>query len=146
LQLTHEPILCTLSPYYEGNAIGYIYIVHSLIVYSHLLLFYFQHAYDLQFVDHRVLVMMNKSDPKKAGAAAQYSAHLDHLRLLHESMRRTEVTLQKAVALQAELAAEQDQDENVEQRTMRKILQRAAIDEIVTSCKSVIYKEFSQYG
>jgi hypothetical protein len=90
--------------------------------------------------------MMNKSDPKKAGAAAQYSAHLDHLRLLHESMRRTEVTLQKAVALQAELAAEQDQDENVEQRTMRKILQRAAIDEIVTSCKSVIYIEFSRYG
>ena len=81
--------------------------------------------------------MTNRSDPKKAGAAVQYSAHLDHLRLLHDSMRRTEVAFQKAVALQAELATDPEQNENLEQRTMRKLLQRAAVDEIVTACKSV---------
>ena len=81
--------------------------------------------------------MTNRSDPKKTGAAAQYSAHLDHLRLLHDSMRRTEVVLQKAAALQAKLAADPGQDETLEQRTMRKVLQRAATDEIMTACKSV---------
>jgi hypothetical protein len=103
--------------------------------------FVFQHAYNLQFFDHRCLVMTSKSDPKKAGAAAQYVAHLDHLRLLHDSMRRTEATLQKALALQADLAAEIEQNETLEQRTMRTVKQRSAIDEIVTACKSVIISQ-----
>jgi hypothetical protein len=52
-------------------------------------------------------------------------------------MRRTEVALQKAVALQAELATDPEQNKNLEQRTKRKLLQRAAVDEIVTACKLV---------
>ncbi len=45
--------------------------------------------------------------------------------------------MQKAVALQAELATDPEQNKNLEQRTKRKLLQRAAVDEIVTACKLV---------
>jgi hypothetical protein len=62
-------------------------------------------------------------------------------------MRRTEVALQKAMALQAELATDPEQNKNLEQRTMRKLLQRAAVDEIVTACKSVRFLRHSwQYA
>ena len=59
--------------------------------------------------------MTNRSDPKKAGAATQYASHFDHLRLLHDSMRRTEAIMQKVLAFQTDLASDIVPEEGLEQ-------------------------------
>jgi len=80
--------------------------------------------------------MTSRSDPKKAGAAAQYASHLDHLRLLHDSMCRTESVMQKVLAFQTDLASDIVPEEGLEQRVLRRAIHRATIEEIAGMCKS----------